>query len=659
MPHRTRAFLLATACLLVACAAVWPAVSASAQARTQIDGNARAEPAPAPNANPEAAASLQQTPHDQDAHAGLSPTAHAAFAQALDLDGFRKLAVFAGGRVKIVDTLAREHLQGVTGRTKWKSYDPDDPAYAYDPVFMLLDMAFGLQYVDPATGQLSSRYADRVVLYVESTTLRRDILLALGLTQDDDAFKQQMTARRLTPRQYFSPPVQALLRGGDLTFMTQANQVVGAWNRLAATRPLLHLSPPLPAERQGVAVPPASEDPDRWLTLDEVGLWLAQTDALLQQDPTDAEAVVVTPIAQSADAELAVAASQAWQALAVAWRTGDAVATQTQLDRLVGLLPQLDPQAYPNETRRAAEVIYNKSDRYAFGWAAYAIGAVCLLLAAATRRLIAATLGSLLLAVGLLLHLANILTRTYLSGRWPIHNQYESFIAVAFFAVLVGAILMWARRQWVFGVAAGGVGAAALMFAHFLPNVFPSKSVANDMPILATSNILYVHVNVVLFSYGLIALAFGLSTTYLMVNYLGRSRAVAAVAAAGVGDTQLAETLSEDDAKRPATFGRKRLLGDLDTAQLLVMQLAFWLLGLGIILGAYWADHAWGRWWAWDPKETWALITWIVYLIAIHARFGVKNRGLVTAWLGVTGFFVMLWCYWGVNLLLSGLHSYA
>ncbi|MEM9560300.1 MAG: cytochrome c biogenesis protein CcsA, partial [Planctomycetota bacterium] len=68
----------------------------------------------------------------------------------------------------------------------------------------------------------------------------------------------------------------------------------------------------------------------------------------------------------------------------------------------------------------------------------------------------------------------------------------------------------------------------------------------------------------------------------------------------------------------------------------------------------------WGRWWAFDPKETWALVTWIVYLIVIHVRFtGLKDRGLTTAWLSVIGFIVMLWTYFGVNLLLPGLHAYA
>ena len=106
-----------------------------------------------------------------------------------------------------------------------------------------------------------------------------------------------------------------------------------------------------------------------------------------------------------------------------------------------------------------------------------------------------------------------------------------------------------------------------------------------------------------------------------------------------------------------ATYYIKR--GDLDTAQMIILQLAFWTLGVGILLGAWWADHSWGRWWAFDPKETWALITWIVYLIVIHVRFGARNKALVTAWLSVAGFIVMLWTYFGVNLLLPGLHAYA
>jgi ABC-type transport system involved in cytochrome c biogenesis permease subunit len=140
---------------------------------------------------------------------------------------------------------------------------------------------------------------------------------------------------------------------------------------------------------------------------------------------------------------------------------------------------------------------------------------------------------------------------------------------------------------------------------------------------------------------------------------MGRSemQAVAAGALGGVGGVGAGGTASTND---DVASGTRRTLRDLDTAHMTVLQLAFWTLGVGVLLGAWWADHSWGRWWAFDPKETWALVTWIVYLIVIHVRMtGLKDRGLTTAWLSVAGFFIMLWTYFGVNLLLPGLHAYA
>jgi ABC-type transport system involved in cytochrome c biogenesis permease subunit len=100
-------------------------------------------------------------------------------------------------------------------------------------------------------------------------------------------------------------------------------------------------------------------------------------------------------------------------------------------------------------------------------------------------------------------------------------------------------------------------------------------------------------------------------------------------------------------------------LRTIDACNVVVLQLAFWLLGLGIILGAVWADESWGRPWGWDPKETFALVTWIVYLIVVHVRIAVQNKGWWTAVLSIVGFFVMLFNWVGVNFFLVGLHSYA
>ena len=92
---------------------------------------------------------------------------------------------------------------------------------------------------------------------------------------------------------------------------------------------------------------------------------------------------------------------------------------------------------------------------------------------------------------------------------------------------------------------------------------------------------------------------------------------------------------------------------------MVVLQMAFWFLGIGIICGAVWADQSWGRPWGWDPKETFALVTWIVYLIIVHSRFVTRAKGDTTAWLSVAGFAVMMFNWIGVNFWLAGLHSYA
>ena len=85
----------------------------------------------------------------------------------------------------------------------------------------------------------------------------------------------------------------------------------------------------------------------------------------------------------------------------------------------------------------------------------------------------------------------------------------------------------------------------------------------------------------------------------------------------------------------------------------------FLLFTVGIITGAVWANYAWGTYWSWDPKETWSLITWIVYAILLHARYTGRLVGRRMAYISIAGFVAVVFTYWGVNYLLSGLHSYA
>jgi ABC-type transport system involved in cytochrome c biogenesis permease subunit len=97
----------------------------------------------------------------------------------------------------------------------------------------------------------------------------------------------------------------------------------------------------------------------------------------------------------------------------------------------------------------------------------------------------------------------------------------------------------------------------------------------------------------------------------------------------------------------------------LDTISYKMIAFGFLFLTLGIISGAVWANSAWGTYWSWDPKETWSLITWFIYAIYLHTRFRKGWKGKNAAWLSVIGFLAMLFTYFGVNYLLSGLHSYA
>ena len=105
-------------------------------------------------------------------------------------------------------------------------------------------------------------------------------------------------------------------------------------------------------------------------------------------------------------------------------------------------------------------------------------------------------------------------------------------------------------------------------------------------------------------------------------------------------------------------LGKLKLLQSLDNWSYRIIGLGFPFLTIGIISGGVWANEAWGSYWSWDPKETWALITWLVFATYLHARITKGWEGKKTAILGGLGFFVIWICYLGVNFLGKGLHSY-
>ncbi len=593
--------------------------------------------APAGNSLPQPTPQDTQAvfPHADQPHASLTRAQHTRFAQGIDLDGFRKLAVFHGGRAKIIDTLARETLTRIYGKPYWQDIETKT---RYDPVFTYLDLLFNKTY-----------YHDKPILYVEVLALRR--LLVDAVIQEADQRERWLRIGRLTPKMLATPQAgqRVVSLDGDLRMHQAIRQLRTATSAFQNTASGLYMVSPLPGT-------------DQWSHL----LDLAATPSVSANtnNPDTAvnliQAVDAPNVAPTANHQLAGTVLAQLNALRHAWRSADPAEVNASLTQLTHSIPRLNPTSYPAAWLREAESLYNATGRFTVGYGAYFLSTLTLLIAMGTQRRTLAGLGVGLLAIGFATHTVSIIVRMLLAGRWPIHNQFESFMAISWFAALVGLVLMAIRKQWLFGAAAAALGGCALLLANTVP--IPSNDVGQVAGILATSRILYLHVNLVLASYGLIALGFFVSLFYLVAHY-NRAWPTARLATAGLGTSTPPSAEASPQVSpahtTPPPVGRHRLLGDLDQAQMVVLQLAFWLLGVGILLGAYWADHAWGRWWAWDPKEAWALITWIVYLIVIHIRFGVKNRGLTTAWLSVLGFFVMLWTYWGVNLLLAGLHSYA
>lgn len=530
----------------------------------------------------------------------------AAFASRVDLHPLRDLAVFHNGRVKILDTLARESIASITGKRRYVDFvtgaDGDPEKVAFDPLFSLFDMT-----INPGS------YIERPVVHVNYLPLRRDFL-ELAYPDDPDKQDRWLKLTRIAPRTAFefgSTLVQQ--HAGEPAYRAAVDQAEGALQLFAfgGTNFLL--------------VPPESRDqPWRHIA------------SLPDGHPVRAAAT----------------------RLGDAWRAHDAATVNTAASQLREAVLSINPEVYP-DTRRAIEITYNRAEAFTWGYWIYCLSLVSLLLAFGTRRwwLVAVGVTSLVAAIGL--HGFGFILRCIIAERFAIQNQFESMTGLSLFAALVGFGLMVIKRQWLFGAAAAATGFLTLIVAT--ETGIPGEHVGREAAILNTSVLLKYHVTTVLVSYGLITLGFIVSLFYLGVHYLGgRDQQSLALAAVALNEPRRGEGGGAPGDPEAPPIGRERLLADLDTAQMTVLQLAFWTLGVGVLLGAWWADHSWGRWWAFDPKETWALITWIVYLIAIHVRFGTGiNRRLLTAWLSVVGFCVMLFTYFAVNLLLPGLHAYA
>lgn len=340
------------------------------------------------------------------------------------------------------------------------------------------------------------------------------------------------------------------------------------------------------------------------------------------------------------------AVADAWRAVVNGWLRGDADAVNAAVRTLADEVARIDPAHYPPKDRLAWEHWYFENDHMTRVWLVYMAASILLLLAFVWKWPRARMAGFAVFAVAVALHTMAVLLRWYIAGRWPNSNMFEAVTTAAWFGVVGAMAIEWfVRRTAMSGLfALGGAVSAmvALMSAHFLP-VQLNPGISNMMPVLHDVW-LYIHTNVIIFSYVLIFMAAVSGALYLAHRALGGAPAFARVGGAG----SLILT------------GPRAELGEiLDGVTMVLMEVSFVLLWTGIVMGAIWADHSWGRPWGWDPKEVFALNTFLVFAVLVHVRLKAKDKGLWTAVLSVVGAAVMLFNWIVINFVITGLHSYA
>lgn len=214
-------------------------------------------------------------------------------------------------------------------------------------------------------------------------------------------------------------------------------------------------------------------------------------------------------------------------------------------------------------------------------------------------------------------------------GHAPLSNMYESVVFFAWTIVILYLGIEWKFKTRTIGAFALPLAFLAMAYGSFAPI---NKGINPLVPALQ-SNWLLAHVITCFVGYAAFAIAAALGIMYLLKSYMGKD--------SGESERSMLPSLKvmDDIIHKSMIFG-------------------FIWLSAGIITGAIWANSAWGTYWSWDPKETWSLITWFVYAITLHARYTRGISGKTIAWLSLVGLAAVIFTYYGVNFLLSGLHSY-
>ena len=269
-------------------------------------------------------------------------------------------------------------------------------------------------------------------------------------------------------------------------------------------------------------------------------------------------------------------------------------------------------------------------------------------------------------------------SRWLLNKYFPLSNLFESLLFLTWCLIFINVIIEQKTKSRLIGAINIPVTVFIIAFSNLsLP--LEMQKAASLVPALR-SNWLIMHVSVMMFSYAALIIGSLLSILFLIltknqdIRLYGNSMGVVQHNSINTLDHKnvgVSQALPLVTASNPNTdlpivsnnnqlFSKKRLslIENIDNLSYRIIGLGFPLLTVGIIAGAVWANEAWGSYWSWDPKETWALITWLVFAAYLHSRLSKSWQGRKPAILASFGFIIIWICYLGVNFLGRGLHSY-
>jgi len=323
-----------------------------------------------------------------------------------------------------------------------------------------------------------------------------------------------------------------------------------------------------------------------------------------------------------------------FNAFAIAYRERDPAKFSGATQELRSELASISPSFYPPLNELNREISYNKTRPFAWAWACYLIASVLGLFALKYAN---TTLYRVMMGFyfgGLALHVYGFALRCLIAGRPPVSNMYESVIWVGFGAVFFGLIFELIYRKRFFALSGAASGFVCLVLMDTIPILLGNtelpgfgSDIAPLQPVLRDNFWLTVHVLTITLSYAAFKLGWVLGHVTLFSHLF-----------------------------RP---NQKAEHHELHQFIYRALQVGVLLLAIGTILGGVWAYYSWGRFWGWDPKENWALIALVTYLIFLHGRFAGWWGNFGLSFGSVFGFWTIVMAWYGVNFVLgSGMHAY-